>query len=195
MSKEMEIRFKLDDYFQKIFFDWLNKNADFKGVVDQHDFCLYKSGEIEYYSQLDGFHKLLKYLRVRLTNKGDFVCFKEFQTDEQGKKTYFCDEFETSVANGKTMIHIFEKLGFLEKVELQKTRTTYKYKDFEIAIDDVLNYGICFEIELQKTGMNADKALHEIYNLLRSMGIKKITRMHRGYIKKYTHDPEEEIVL
>ncbi len=69
--------------------------------------------------------------------------------------SHYCDEYETPVEDLKTLEKILTTLDFRIITVVDKVRTTWKYKDYEIAIDAVNDLGNFVEIEY-----TADSLLH-----------------------------------
>lgn len=105
-----------------------------------------------------------EWLRVRESENNCSLTYKNWHK-EKNRNTVSCDEFETRVSDAEALKKILESLDFKRVVFVEKKRSTWKYKEAEIAVDDVAGLG--FFIELEATGEFADiqaaeKRLHEI---------------------------------
>lgn len=63
------------------------------------------------------------------------------------KKTDYCDEFETKIEKADQIEKIFRSIDIKETVVVEKTRSTWMYKEVEVAIDEVKNLGTFIELE------------------------------------------------
>jgi predicted adenylyl cyclase CyaB len=63
---------------------------------------------------------------------------------------------------------------------MQKTRKKYSVDGFEIVIDDIKDYGIFVEIEIDHQIENVQIGLENIYELLRTIGITTFKKQIGG---------------
>ena len=81
-------------------------------------------------------------------------------------------EREIEISDGDMMDVILKHLDFVEEVRVDKIRSYYEYKNFNVYIDEVKGLGSFLEVEI----MNAPKrkaALKKIKQLLNDLGVKK----------------------
>ena len=81
------------------------------------------------------------------------------------------------------MKKILNILNFKFLVKVDKSRKTWIYKDYEIAVDSVKELGDFVEIEYigKDEKANPKKITKEMINLLKNIGCGKIKRNYVGY--------------
>jgi len=121
-----------------------------------------------------------EWLRLRESNKGISLNYKKWH-NENGNKTVSCDEFETKIENVKALKRIFENLNFKEIIIVEKTRSTWTYKNTEIAIDKVKELGNFIEIEAKGNFTNIEEAKKHLYGILKEVGAEVGEQDFQGY--------------
>ncbi len=166
---EIELKYRIKNR-QKLI-NWLKKNAGFIFSNRQTD---------EYYTPAhENFFKEKrprKYLRIRKSNDKWSTAYKYWHPSGKRGEYSHCDEFETEVIDGNQLRKIFSALGFKLLVKVDKIRTTYRYKDFEIEIDEVKGLGSVCEIEFKGRCQNPEEALAKIKSFAESLGFKETGR-------------------
>ena len=107
-------------------------------------------------------------------------------TLKAGGETHFTHEVETIVSDAEATSQIIETLSMHQVMVIDKTRTTYRYDCFTIAIDHVVHLGDFLEVEIlvdieskvteavesidlfasQKLGLSLDSVENERYDTL-----------------------------
>jgi len=182
VSKEIEVRIKIDDQSLVKAKAWLEKNAKYQGERNHTEYYLNKPATTFFFTAPEGYKDALDYLRVRLTEKGDSLCFKKFYEDPIEKRPLYCDEYEVEVLDGKKTLELFKALGYTDQTLMQKTRNTYSFDSFEIVVDQVKNLGIFMEVELKTEISDVKVGIKCIYDFLKAIGIKKFELQKRGYV-------------
>jgi len=182
MNKEIEIKIQISPEQLKSLRFWLNEKSKFVDEVEHVEYYLDNPNKTFFFTSPQGYKDALKYLRVRLTEKGDSICYKDFYVDAATGKTTHCDEFETNVGDGQETLKLLENLGYSDQTLIQKKRQKYLWGDFEIVIDDVKDIGIFVEVELKAKEDNIKIALQRINNFLQLTGITQFRRQERGYV-------------
>lgn len=100
-----------------------------------------KKDKIEEFQKDIYFELNSKLLRIRESKSGNFISFKERIDDIS------CNNYSTKIRDIEPMKIILNKIGFKEMKIIEKTRSTWLYKDFEIAIDKLDKFGYFIEIE------------------------------------------------
>jgi adenylate cyclase, class 2 len=154
---EVEIRAKVHNLEQ--IKDTLNKlKAVFVRTEKQVDHVF---GRIK---DLDQEHKIIENcFSARIREKGDKRCveFKEIKRTGAGM------EFSSPLASLESGLNFLDKLDFKEAFKISKIREIYKYKDFEICLDNVEKLGFFIEIEHpSKDDGDKDEAVQECRDLL-----------------------------
>jgi predicted adenylyl cyclase CyaB len=181
MQKEIEIKFKPTSEQFELLKNWLKQNAKFLCEKVITDYYLDNPKSSFHFMSPKGYKEVLQFLRIRIEDKKNELCFKKRNVDKEGN-TVDVDEYEVTVDNGQKLLHILELSGFTNNIKVKKTRYTYSYQDFEILIDDVEYLGLNCEVELQGHDDDVKVGIEKIYNLLRSIGIKEVTTFDRGYV-------------
>ncbi len=118
--------------------------------------------------QKDSYFKLgSKQLRIRESKSGNFLSHKE-KIDNIS-----CNSYCTKIRDVKSTIKILEKIGFKKDSLVEKTRSTWKYKNFEISIDKVKKLGYFIEIESNKK--------RDFLNILNLIGAEIGSQDFKGY--------------
>ncbi len=91
-------------------------------------------------------HPISEWLRIRESDKGGSINYKDWH-NLNDPKAVSCDEYETTVTDADALKEILRRLNFRELVVVEKRRSTWKYKDVEIALDQVTDLGDSIELE------------------------------------------------
>jgi len=172
---EIEIQVEIEDYRELI--EFLGKSGDFQSEKHQVD---------EYFSPAHkdflGADPVKEWLRLRNANGTYTINYKNWHYNNEGK-SYHADEYESKVENIDTLRKIFEALNMKMLVAVEKTRKTWMYKDYEIALDSVKGLGNFVEIEFKgKTkGEDPERIAKEMINFLKERGCGKIELNYKGY--------------
>lgn len=185
VSQEVEIKIKTTSQYMKKLEAWLADNATFQGQERHKEFYLDNPNSTFFFTRPDGEKDALKYLRVRYSDNGGSICFKDWHQDDQTGKTTHCDEFEVNVSDADTALALFERLGYTHKTKMAKHRRKFRTGDYEIVIDDVEGLGVFVEVEMKKSVSNVSSALQELENFIVStVGITEYWIQTRGYASR-----------
>jgi adenylate cyclase, class 2 len=88
---------------------------------------------------------IVEWLRLRESN-GYSITYKKWHHDTDGSSRY-CDEYETKFDSIESIRKIFAAIDMRPLITIEKTRRTWQYKDYEVAIDDVAGLGVFVEVE------------------------------------------------
>lgn len=164
---EIEVKVKLDDV-GKLKKDIENLGATWSGIKIQVD---------AYYKAKDDVTAVQKpgsfILRVRRDSKNKLT-FKAF-TDRRG----VWEEIETVIEDPDAMEKILEKSGFVNVLTLHKKRTSSKYQQFSLEIDEIEELGSFLEAEI--IGEDGEKLQAEIKEFFLSLGLSPEKIDRRGY--------------
>lgn len=172
---EIEIKVKVENINSLLQF--LEKEAKFTGQNRQLDI---------YYSPKDKSFLLEKpvkeWLRLRTEGGKYFITYKKINIEKDGR-SHSKDEYESEVTDLTQMEKIFKALNLQEIVKVDKTRKTYAYNDYEIAIDNVDGLGDFVEIEFKGKEISESSAeiTTKMVEFLKGLGVGKITRNYSGY--------------
>jgi adenylate cyclase class 2 len=166
---EVELRYKVKN--KKKLLKWLEKNAKKAYEFRQID---------EYYTPAhkNYFDKKYpsEYLRIRKSGDKYSITYKYWHSKGGGKEYSHCDEYKTDVEDGKQMRKIFKALNFKLLVVVDKHRTAYNYKNFEIVIDVVKSLGTICEVEVKGMYKSVDEAQKMIRELAGELDFTKADR-------------------
>ena len=139
----------------------LGANKKFSGIL-----------KVRYFDKNDGeIRKKGDLLRVRQFGDGETeVCYKTNKHTKNGYKV--CDEYHLSGTNFQEAVKFFEQLGYKITCSYEKRRTTFKYEDLEIVIDEYPQIPPFVEIE----GINTEA----IEKLIDNLGLTKNERSFRS---------------
>lgn len=140
----------------------------------------------------NGFIDAKEQLRVRISSKYDSMCTKQEVSDTKSSQVIARKELETKVGNGKTALELFKALGYTVIASITKTRGKYRYKEFEIALDEIQELGSFVEVELKEQVDDAKLGLQKIYRFLKDLGITECTHFEKSYfhlILNQKHQP------
>ncbi len=118
--------------------------------------------------QKDTYFKLnSKLLRIRESKSGNFLSFKK----RISKNT--CNNHCTKIENAEKMKKILLNIGFKKIKIVEKTRSTWEYKNLEIAVDKVKRRGDFIEVESNKK--------ENFSQVLKKFGAKVGSQDSKGY--------------
>jgi len=172
-NKEIEIKVRLQGVDKLVSF--LQENATYSGEDYQKD--VYYSPAHRNFLEVE---PVAEWLRVRGNGTGS-VTYKKWHYDESGKSNY-CDEYETEVGDTAQFAKILEVLDFNVIATVEKTRRSWRHKDYEVSIDSVTDLGDFVEVEY-KGDEDAEPAevTSRMVAFLRSVGCTKLERNYTGY--------------
>ncbi|MFH1461861.1 MAG: class IV adenylate cyclase [bacterium] len=181
MQKEVEIKIRINSEQEILLKNWLSNNSKFIGDFKVIDYYLNNPKSSFYKISSQGYKEALNFLRVRNSDNGNFVTFKNREIDENSK-TIAVSEVETKIEDINCVLDIFRNLDFSEIVEIQKQRSIYMYDIFEFSFDNVQGLEDFFEIELKNYNGDVKNGIQKIYDLLKLIGINTFIQYDRGYI-------------
>lgn len=163
----MEIEVKIDD-LPKLKKDIEKLGASWSEPQTQVD---------AYYKYRDDVNAVQKpgsfILRVRRDQKAKLT-FKAF-TDRRG----VWEEYETAVSDPDQLEEMLEKSGFVNVLTLHKKRTSTKYQQFSLEIDEIEELGNFLEAEI--IGDDGEKLQERIKEFFLSLGLSSEKIDRRGY--------------
>lgn len=171
---EIEIQVKVSKTKQLLKF--LNGNAKLVGSFQQVD---------EYYTPkhrvFTKIRPVKEWLRLRKSKQGASITYKNWKYNRSGK-SWHCDEYETEIKNLNQLKKIFIVLNFKLLCKVNKKRTIWKYKNYEISLDKVRGLGSFVEMEYKgRKKVKVSEAVSEMANFLKEQECGKIQRNNGGY--------------
>jgi len=174
---EVELKFKVSD--KPCLLAWLEANAKLESQNRQID---------DYYtpSHRNFFEKEFpdEYLRIRRSGTKASIAYKMLHTTGDNKQYSHCDEYETGVENVDQVEKIFLAMDLKLVVTVDKNRSSYQYRNFEIEVDDVVDVGTVCEIEIKGEYESVAEAHKQICDFAEVLGFSDNDRggdMKLGY--------------
>jgi predicted adenylyl cyclase CyaB len=174
---EVELKFRVKDKPRLL--SWLRANAKLESQNRQID---------DYYTPAhrNFFAKEFpdEFLRIRRSGEKASITYKFWNTTGDNKQYSHCDEYETDVENGDQIEKIFKALDLKLVVTVDKNRSSYRYKNFEIEVDDIAEIGTVCEIEIKGGYESVTEAHKQICDLAELLGFSESDRggdMKLGY--------------
>lgn len=179
--KEIELKIKITDDQHKVLADWLTENAEFKGEEHHQEYYLNNPEHTFKYMHKNGYLDAKDYLRIRMTNKGNTINMKRWEIDPESNASKNIAEFESEIAEPQKLLNIFDALGYTDNILVDKTRQKYVAGNLEIVVDTLKGLGVFVEIEVLDHDDDTDKAMNQIFEFLKKLGITKFSKQTRGY--------------
>ncbi len=171
MRKEIEVKAKLNNAE-----DVINKLKELGCVlsesVSQHDTIFVDDN----YGVFDEFQPDKNLLRIRETGSKFVLTLKQPKSNEQD-----AIEHETEIQDASEMKEILQHMGLHEAVQVHKMRRKTHYNDWEICLDEVEGLGSFIEVEKIADDPNIESVQNELFDFLKSLGIKPENRVTNGY--------------
>ena len=186
MNQEVEIKIQISIEQLNLLQQWLNKNAKFIEQISHKEYYLDNPNDSFFFTNSKGKKDALRFFRIRLTEKGDSACYKNWHVDKKTGNTTHCDEIEVKLVDGIQTLKLLEAVGFTNKRIMEKTRKKYSVNGFEIVIDNIKNHGIFVEIEIEHQTDNVNSCIQNMHNLLRKIGITTFKKQIAGCGKMTT---------
>ncbi|MFB9433067.1 class IV adenylate cyclase [Streptoalloteichus tenebrarius] len=121
-----------------------------------------------------------EWLRIRTEARGSSLNYKLWHPHEATIKTH-ADEYETTVGDPAALRRLVEALGFTPLVTVDKTRTTWRLPEVEVALDHLAGAGHYVEFEFTGDATGVDDATARLEKVIADLGVELGPRVHRGY--------------
>lgn len=186
-DKEIEIQVRIEDSTNLLSF--LDSSAEFQYENHQID-TYYCPAHRDFLA----IRPVNEWLRLRNSNGKYLITYKNFHRNTKGQSIY-CDEYETTVESLDQMQKIFEVLNFKPAVVVDKLRKTWKFKDYEIAVDKVKDLGDFVEIEYKgsDSSLDPEQITDDMISFLKNIGVGEIKRNRVGYPFQILFEEEVEL--
>jgi adenylate cyclase class 2 len=122
----------------------------------------------------------MEYLRVRYEGDRSHLNYSFLHLKEDGD-LLATDEYETLVENPEIVEDIFNKIGLIPKVIVEKNRKYFQCGDFEVTLDNILNLGDFMEVEAKKDFGGAETTRKNCEEFLDNLGIEYVISKDAGY--------------
>ncbi len=136
----------------------------------------------------DSNNQLSHCLRLRRNNNDYSITYKD--DIFENNKWLYSNEYETKVESIDITREIFKKLGLKKFIEIDNKKETYKYKEYEIVIEDVKNLGLFMEVEYcTNEDIDIKKKKEEIQEFIDNLEINVSKELNMGkpemYMRKF----------
>lgn len=176
MSKNIEIEIQVQIENVKELLAFLKKSARFTGqsrLVDTYFTPPHRN--------FLTIRPVNEWLRLRKSGSRSWLNYKNWHREKDGR-THYCDEYETVLENVAQAENIFGVLNFKPIVVVDKTRRTWHYKNFEIALDNIKGLGNFVEIEFKgKPTKKPAQVTKSMITFLKKFNPGEIKRNYVGY--------------
>ena len=115
---------------------------------------------------------------IRKTNNTCYVTYKKQHF--KGKLWIYSDEYETKIEDYDTIKKIISLLGLEPLITVHNKRKIYKYKEYEIELEDVEGLGIFIEVERISNDKDEMKVKEEIRDFIRNLKLKDVKELNIG---------------
>ena len=127
-------------------------------------------------------------LRLRTKNNKHYITYKDDVNDNN--KWLYSNEYETEVEKIDMLKEIFNKLGLVKFIEINNSKETYTYKDYEIVLEDVKDLGLFMEVEhCTNNDVDVKEIKRQIQSFINSLNLDVSEELNMGkpemYIKKH----------
>lgn len=178
VQREIEIRVTLEDAGP--FLEFLQRNAQLVGTVDQLDVYLEPEHTPFLYTGSKGELKADKWLRVRSADESAVLCLKEVVRDGVGNYLY-SNESEVGVSGVEGTIALLARLGFREVIRIRKRRKEWIYGQYRIARDEIDDLGVFFEVEVEDDKSDFETAFAGLVDFIQNTTGTAYQRVTGGY--------------
>ncbi|MEZ0209003.1 MAG: class IV adenylate cyclase [Candidatus Paceibacterota bacterium] len=122
-----------------------------------------------------------EWLRLRDSNGKYSINYKNWAIEADGTSNY-CDEHESIIASFEEMEKIFSALNFKPLVVVEKSRSAWRYKEYEVSFDEVTDHGSFVEIEYKGATLTDPKEITDgMMKFLEQWNVGTIRRDFKGY--------------
>lgn len=172
---EIEIQVQIENV--KDLLKFLKKNAKF--VVKERQIDRYYTPA---HRNFIAKKPIKEWLRLRDSSGKFSINYKNWYYDKDGKSDY-CDEFETEIKDIESIEKILSALNMKLIATVDKKRETWKYKDYELAMDNVKGLGDFVEIEFkgENTRKKPKEITRQMIDFLKKNNCGKVIRNYVGY--------------
>lgn len=171
MTKELEVRFEInEDLYKKFANELKKKSKSSESFQEDVYFC-----DKKYVDEKQT--KNCPYIiRLRKSKSGNKVAYKSFLPD----KTWI--ELESDVGNPDSMGEILEKIGQISYLNIKKKRISGVVDGFEINADYIEELGYFVELE-HLTDKNTPHQYKVFENIIPKMGLQNMPIIEKGYVQ------------
>ncbi len=172
-SEEVEIRVVLKnrEKAEKV----IKKEAELKEEIRQVDSYFVPEGKD--FFEVD---PTKEYLRVREDETSNEIGYHLCHFDKDGSLSY-TEEWETEIGDAETMKELFEKIGMVKKVVVDKRRKVFEYNGLELVLDHIEGLGHFLEVEAKDVGGSVKEKRKKCFDVLEDMGLKWKPAPDMGY--------------
>ena len=121
-----------------------------------------------------------EYLRIRCEEGKNHLnySFLHFGKDGWLRST---DEYETLIDKPEVAEEVFDKIGLILKVTVEKVRKYFDCGDFEVTLDKIKDLGDFMEVEAKRDFGGVEKTREACSNFLNSLNVEYEIQKEMGY--------------
>jgi adenylate cyclase class 2 len=122
-----------------------------------------------------------EWLRLRNADGRYSITYKNWHYGSDNRSTH-ADEYNSGLESFDQLSKIFKALDIKLIAKVDKSRTSYLYKNWEISLDKVKGLGDFVEIEYKgKKSVNPVEETTRMISFLKELGCGQVTRNYVGY--------------
>lgn len=123
--------------------------------------------------------RLNETFRLRTTKDKSYITYKKQHF--KGKLWIYSDEYELEIKDNNTMESIINMLGLEVLIDVHNKRRIYKYKDFEIELEEIKDLGLFIEVEKISNNIEDELTIkEEIRDFIRGLKLKNTKELNIG---------------
>ena len=172
--KEIEVEVKFSNKKEEV----IKKLSKFEYVGEKEIYDIYYYDPKRDNLKPEDDLRLNETFRIRKTNNTCYVTYKKQHF--KGKLWIYSDEYETKIEDYDTIKKIISLLGLEPLITVHNKRKIYKYKEYEIELEDVEGLGIFIEVERISNDKDEMKVKEEIRDFIRNLKLKDVKELNIG---------------
>lgn len=171
---EIELRAKIIN--QKLFEEKLSQLSGIKKKKENE-----RQVDIYLKHEKDEERKSVIRIRKNYENNNAILTFKGSAPKNQDDIAW--EDFDTPINNSDNLERLLVNNGYIYVCLIDKIRQSFKYKEFEINIDNIRDLGMFVEIEKRGEEKDVETIKNEIFKLLKNLGIHNTGIIKKGYVQ------------
>ena len=154
------------------------KLNDLSGIIEKNN----NERQVDVYlkHENDEERKMVVRIRKNYEKNSAILTFKGKSKNEQD---IAWQDYDTPISNPERLERILVSNGYVYVCLIDKIRQSFKYKEFEINVDNIRDLGLFIEIEKQGEEDNIEFIKKEIIELLETIGVNENNIITQGYVQ------------
>ena len=173
--KEIEILVKVNDNIEKVLkvfkkFEYIET----KEVIDEYYYDPKRAN-----LKPDENNQLSECLRLRQKGNKNYITYKDDVFEN--RIWLYSNEYETTIDSLEMLKEILKHLGLKKLLTINNKKRIYKYKEYEIALEEVKELGHFIEVEYcTNEEVDVKKIKNEIQKFIDSLGLNVSEELNMG---------------